>query len=319
VINVVGARLVRVDDIVLGKVDEWWRVMGVDTSFRSLFRRLLPGRVRRRAKVRPFLDWQSVEPFVGHVPTARLRMRVGRLSKLHPAQLADLVEAASHEEGEEIIDAVGDNPAVEADVFEELDPEHQVEFLRERSDEAAAAVLARMEADDAADLLMELDQERRLPILNLLPPGNQAKIRALLGYNPQTAGGMMNPDFISVPPSSTVADVLSRVAASKFGLPQIAIVCVIDDAGKLIDTLSLAELVRAQGAQSVSELVDDFTPTVALEADIPDVARLMSDYNLIAIPVLDAESRPMGIIAVDDVLELLVPEEWRWRSGAARD
>jgi Mg/Co/Ni transporter MgtE len=66
-------------------------------------------------------------------------------------------------------------------------------------------------------------------------------------------------------------------------------------------------------------LVDDFTPTVALEADIPDVARLMSDYNLIAIPVLDAESRPMGIIAVDDVLELLVPEEWRWRSGAARD
>ena len=95
--------------------------------------------------------------------------------------------------------------------------------------------------------------------------------------------------------------------------------CVVDDAGKLIDTLSLAELVRAEGAQKVSELVDDFTPSVATEADIPEVARLMSDYNLIAMPVLDADRRPVGIIAVDDVLELLVPEEWRRRAGVARD
>ena len=83
--------------------------------------------------------------------------------------------------------------------------------------------------------------------------------------------------------------------------------CVVDDAGKLIDTLSLAELVRAEGPQKVSELVDDFTPAVGTEADVPEVARLMSDYNLIAMPVLDADGRPVGIIAVDDVLELLVP------------
>ena len=76
---------------------------------------------------------------------------------------------------------------------------------------------------------------------------------------------------------------------------------------------------RAEGPQKVSELVDDFTPTVGTEADIPEVARLMSDYNLIAMPVLDAECRPVGIIAVDDILELLVPEEWRRRAGVARD
>jgi CBS domain-containing protein len=320
VINLKTARLVVAREVDLVREDNGWRVAGIDPSIRPRLWRFLPRRFRGHdTEHRQFVDGRDIELFLGHVPTSRLKLAARRILRLHPAQIADLVEAASHDEGEEILEAVGQDKELEADVFEELDDEHQVEFLRERSDEAAAAVLARMEADDAADLLMELDQERRLPILNLLPPGNQAKIRALLGYNPQTAGGMMNPDFISVPPSSTVADVLSRVAASKFGLPQIAIVCVIDDAGKLIDTLSLAELVRAQGAQSVSELVDDFTPTVALEADIPDVARLMSDYNLIAIPVLDAESRPMGIIAVDDVLELLVPEEWRWRSGAARD
>jgi Mg/Co/Ni transporter MgtE len=295
-------------------------VAGIDPSLRPRLWRLLPRRFRGHdSEHRQFVPWHDIEPFVGHVPTSRLKMAARRLVRLHPAQIADLVEAASHEEGEEILEAVGQDKELEADVFEELDDEHQVEFLRERSDQEAAAVLGRMEPDDSADLLMELDQERRLPILNLLAPAKQAKIRLLLGHNPQTAGGMMNPDFIALPANASVEDALARIRASNFGLQHVAIVCVVDDAGKLIDTLSLAELVRAGGDQNVSELVDDFTPSVALEADIPEVARLMSDYNLISMPVLDGECRPVGIIAVDDVLELLVPEEWRRRAGAARD
>ncbi len=94
------------------------------------------------------------------------------------------MEAASHEEGEEILQAVGQDKELEADVFEELDDEHQVEFLRERSDREVAAVLARMESDDAADLLLELAQERRIPVLDLLPPAKQRKIRDLLGLQP---------------------------------------------------------------------------------------------------------------------------------------
>ena len=221
-------------------------------------------------------------------------MAARRLVRLHPAQIADLVEAASHEEGEEILEAVGQDKELEADVFEELDDEHQVEFLRERSDAEAAAVLARMASDDAADLLIELDQDRRLPILNLMPAATQRKVRALLGYNPSTAGGMMNPDFFSLTADATVAEALTRIRTSSLGLQQVAIVCVVDEDGKLIDTLSLAELVRADGAQTVSELVDDFTPNVPTEADIPDVARIMSDYNLIAVPVLDLTAGRSG-------------------------
>ena len=146
-------------------------------------------------------------------------------------------------------------------MFEELDDEHQVEFLRERSDEEAAAVLARMDSDDAADLLLELDQDRRAADPERDAAPQQRKVRALLGYNPSTAGGMMNPDFVSLPPDATVADALARVRASNLGLQQVAIVCVVEEGGKLIDTLSLAELVRAQGDQKVSELVDDFTPS----------------------------------------------------------
>ena len=320
VINVNTARLVKAREVELVRDDGGWRVAGIDPSLRPRLWRLLPRRFRGHdTEHRQFVDWRDIEPFVGHVPTSRLKLAARRIMRLHPAQIADLVEAASHEEGEEILEAVGQDKELEADVFEELDDEHQVEFLRERSDEEAAAVLARMDSDDAADLLLELDQERRLPILNRMPAAQQAKLRALLGHNPQTAGGMMNPDFVSVPPDATVADALARMRTSNLGLQQIAIVCVVHADGKLIDTLSLAELVRAEGPQKVSELVDDFTPAVGTEADVPEVARLMSDYNLIAMPVLDADRRPVGIIAVDDVLELLVPEEWRWRAGAARD
>ena len=162
-----------------------------------------------------FVAWNEMEPFVGHVPTSRLKLAARRLARLHPAQIADLVEAASHEEGEEILEAVGQDKELEADVFEEIDDEHQVEFLRERSDEEAAALLARMASDDAADLLLELDQDRRLPILELLPPAKQRKIRALLGHNPSTAGGLMNPDFVIVRADATVGEALARVRGER--------------------------------------------------------------------------------------------------------
>jgi CBS domain-containing protein/sporulation protein YlmC with PRC-barrel domain len=320
-INVDAARLLRAREVELVRDDDGvWRVAGIDPSLRPRLWRFLPRRFRgHNTEHRQFVPWSDVEPFVGHVPTSRMKLAARRLVRLHPAQIADLVEAASHEQGEEILEAVGQDKELEADVFEELDDEHQVEFLRDRTDQEAAAVLARMESDDAADLLMELDQDRRLPILNLLPPPKQAKIRSVLSHNPETAGGIMNPDFLSVTPDATVADALARVRASDLGFQQAAIVCVVDDAGSLVNTLRLAELVRADGGQSVSELSQDVTPSVALEADVPEVARLMSDYNLVAMPVLDAESRPVGVITVDDVLELLIPEEWRRRAGAARD
>jgi CBS domain-containing protein len=318
-INVASARLVRAREVELVRQDEAWRIAGIDPSLRPRLWRFLPRRFRGHdTEHKQFVPWSDIEPFMGHVPTSRLKLAARRRRRRHPPPIADLVEAASHEEGEEILEAVGEDKELEADVFEELDDEHQVEFLRERSDPEAAAVLDRMDPDDAADLLLELDQERRLPILNLLPPAKQRKIRSLLGHNPSTAGGLMNPDFISVPADAAVSRALERVRSSELGPQQTSIVCVLDG-GKLVGTLSLAALLRADGGASLSSIVDETCPTVAVEADVPEVARVMSDYNLIAIPVLDADGSVVGIIAVDDVLELLIPEEWRWRAGAARD
>ena len=318
-INVATARLIRAHEVELVCQNGAWRISGVDSSLRPRLYRFLPRRFRGHdTEHKAFVSWSDVEPFLGHVPSSRLKLGTRRLRRLHPAQIADLVEAASHEEGEEILEAVGEDKELEADVFEELDDEHQVEFLRERSDPEAAEVLSRMAPDDAADLLLELEQDRRLPVLDLLPAGKQRKIRSLLGHNPTTAGGLMNPDFIAVAADATVATALGRVRSSELGPQQTSIVCVLDG-GKLAGTLTLAELVRADEQASLASALDSTCPTVNVDADLPEVARVMSDYNLIAIPVLEADGSVGGIIAVDDVLEQLIPEEWRWRAGAARD
>jgi CBS domain-containing protein/sporulation protein YlmC with PRC-barrel domain len=318
-INVTTARLVTAREVELVCEDGRWKVAGIDPSFRARLWRLLPRRFRGHdTEHTQFVAWGDMEAFVGHVPTSRLKLAHRRLARLHPAQIADLVEAASHEEGEEILEAVGQDKELEADVFEELDDEHQVEFLRERSDKEAADVLARMASDDAADLLLELDQERRLPILNLLPPGKQKKIRNLLGHNPSTAGGLMNPDVISAPAAETVGRALGRVRASELPPQQILIVCVVDEAGMLVGAVTLAELLRADQDEIVTNLVEAGMPTVAAEADLPEVARVMTDFNMIALPVVEGDGRLVGVIGVDDVLELLLPEEWRRRAGTAR-
>lgn len=319
-INVNIARLVRAQEVELVCADSVWRVSGIDASFGARARRLLPRRFRaHEGDHAQFVAWSETEPFVGHVPTARLRLAHRRIAQLHPAQIADLVEAASHEEGEEILQAVGHDKELEADVFEELDDEHQLEFLRERSDPQVAAVLSRMASDDAADLLLEIDQKRRLPVLNLLPAAKQRKIRGLLGYSPSTAGGVMDPDFVSVADKATVAEAIAAVRKSEIPAAKIESVYVVDSAGRLAGAVHLAGLIRASETQAVSTLVESGATAVLPDADVPEIARLMTDYNLASLPVVDADGTMIGVLSVDDVMELTLPADWRRRYGLARD
>ena len=318
-INVATAKLVTAREVEIECLDGRWRVIGIDPSLRPRLWRLAPRRFRGHdSEHTQFVPWQDMEPFVGHVPTSRLKLASRRLARLHPAQIADLVEAASHDEGEEILEALGYDKELEADVFEELDDEHQVEFLRERSDAEAADVLARMDSDDAADLLLEIAQDRRLPLLNLLPAPKQIKIRNLLAHNPSTAGGLMNPDFVSVKIDATVADALATVRASELDRENVTTVCAIRSDGRYAGSIPLFNLVRGASSATVATLIEAQAPTVGADEELPEVARLMTDYDLLALAVLDHDGKPVGMIGVDDVIELLLPEEWRRRAGMAR-
>jgi len=312
-------RLITAHEIELSCIDGWWRVVGVDQDSRARLRRALPRRLRGLIGDRPFLDWSEMEPFVGHVPSSRLRFSHRKLANLHPAEIADLVEAASHEEGEEIIEAVSQDRELEADVFEELDEHHQLEFLRERPDTQAAAVVARMAPDDAADLIVEIDQERRGRILALLPATQRRQIEALLGYNPSTAGGLMSPDFIALAPTDDVTQALAKVHDSELGAGTLTSVYLLDDEGSLRGSVFVVTLLRSEPHTPLAQIAEHEPVSVPTDADLPEVARMMTDYNLVMLPVLDTDERMVGVVTVDDVLELTLPSGWRRRFGVVRD
>ncbi len=318
-INVAAGRPMNANDLALAQIDGQWRLIGVDPSPRGALRRLLPQRMRRKKRrPAPIVNWNDIQPFVGRVPTAKLLIPLQRLRRLHPAQIADLVESTSHEEGEEIIDAVAADPELTADVFEELDTDHQIEFLRSHTNEEAAAILGRMAPDDAADLLGELDQQRRLRVLNLMPPSQQHKVRALLQYNASTAGGMMSPDYIAVPRGTTQAQALERVRVDEVVPPQLlTAVLVIEPDGRLLGCVATISLLKGNAGAPIEKA--NLSPArVLVDDDLPEIALLMADYNLTVVPVIDRDGRLVGAISVDDLLEAIVPNDWRRRAEASQ-
>ncbi|HEY0516991.1 MAG TPA: CBS domain-containing protein [Solirubrobacteraceae bacterium] len=315
-INVEGARLVRANEIELALGAGSWRVVGVDTGPRGGLRRLLPKSLGSHIATGEFLDWAGVEPFVGHVPTVRLRVPHPKLAKLHPAQIADLVEAASRREGEEIIQAVGeDDRELEADVFEELDDQHQREFLEDRPDAQVAEILSRMAPDDAADVIGELDEERREQLLALLPVSHRVKVRALLGYDPAEAGGLMSPEFVLLAGRTSAADALQAVRTSEIAPELLTTVFVGSAGGPLEGSVPVTSLLRAEPGRRLDSEIKHEAPCLSPDAPFDEVARLMADYNLTSIPVVDESKRMVGVVTVDDVLEAMLPRGWRRRFG----
>jgi len=309
-INLVRGRIIIANEIEIAQSEGRWAVVGVDPGRRSFLRRVLGHKIGSHVQSDSIVDFASIEP------SARLRIPYRKLAKLHPAQIADLVEQASHEEGEEIIEAVGLDRELEADVFEELDTTHQLEFLESRSDAEAARLLSRMEPDNAADLITEIEQERRLPILELLPSEQQVKVRQLLSYNADTAGGLMNPDYVSVAPNATVADALDAIRTSRVPAESLQAVFIVDESGQPIGAASIAPLVRARPTELALSVARTQLAHVHPHWDVLRVSRKMSDFNLTVLPVLDDEHAKMiGVVTVDDLLEELLPQGWRAEFG----
>ena len=315
-IDVENARLVRAADLELAKDGDEWVLAGVDTRRRPrrLFGLLGPGSQDDAAV---FRDWHDFEWLIGHQGSALQRGPFGRIRRLKPAQIADLLENASKEEETEILGQVHADPELEADVFEELDEDLATRLLGARTDEEIAAVLARMRADDAADAIAELPQRRRQPVLDLLPPGQRTKVLTLMGFNPTSAGGLMSMDFVAVPRKASVADALARVREAVSLQPEaLTSVHAVSDKGRLRGVARLVTLVQSDPDATVIDVSDTDPVRVGPDADITDVAVLMTDYNLITIPVVDDERRLLGVITVDDVLEVTLPGDWRRRETA---
>jgi CBS domain-containing protein len=319
-IDVRNARLVRAADLEMVRDGSEWVLTGVDTRRRPhrFGRPPASGAGPSGAPASGVCrDWHDFEWLIGHAGSALARGPFARIRRLKPAQIADLLESASKEEETEILGRVRADPELEADVFEELDEDLAARLLGARTDEEIAAVVARMRADDAADAIAELPQPRRRPVLDLLPPGQRAKVLTLMGFSSASAGGLMGVDFIALPARATVAEALARVRDSPLLQPEaLTSVHAVGEDGGLRGVARLVTLLQADPADRLIEVSDTDPVRVGPDTDITDVAVLMTDYNLITIPVVDDACRLLGVITVDDVLEITLPEDWRRREAA---
>jgi hypothetical protein len=313
-IDVAAVELVRAYDAELEDTGAGWVLARLDTRRPARFFGLI-----KRSGGQAARDWKAFEPLIGDARSDAERRLSDRFGEFKAAEIADLLEDADKAEGGEILDRVHSDPELEADVFEELDPEKASRLLNDMPDHEVAALLSRMRADDAADAIADLRQSRRRRVLDLMPGPQRTKVITLMGFNPESAGGLMNVDFVACSTTDTAGSALAMIAAAHSVQPEALIKVHVRDADeRLAGVVSVIALLQAEPSEHVGALMDDDPVCVGADSDLVDVALLMADYNLYSVPVVDEQDRVLGVVTVDDILEATIPEDWRRREPAPR-
>ncbi len=317
-VDVEGRRVVRVNDLALGQVpgESQLRLLAVDVSFRALSRRILlsisgvhPQRSER------LLDWAKVQYFATNAPAVQLEVSHRRLEKLHPADLARILDDLSHQQRDEIVRSLDD--AHIADALEELDSDEAADILEEIDDERASDILEEMRPDMAADVVADLDEERAEALLNLMDREESDDVRELLSYPEDSAGGVMTNEFLLLPASLEAAEALRTIRAME-EQPEFADYLYVAEPGteRVIGAVSLRDVVfHPDRTVTLEQLMERDIVSVHPTTDAKEAAALLSTYSLRAIPVIDDDGNILGIITFDDALDILLPDDLRERIG----
>ncbi len=312
IIDLEGRRVVRVQDIQLARVRGALRVVGVDVSASALLRRLGLRRIADwMARNHPpeAVDWKDVDLASWREPAVKLKVSRRKLQRLRPADLAEIAATLPTERSAEMLAALSEPVAAQA--LEEMTPEAQARVVRALDPQKASLIIGKMDPDDAADLLQELEAEEQSTLLELMEPEEAARIRSLLVHPVTSAGGLMNPEFITVRPNTTASEALRRIRRLRPEPEQTYAIFVTDREGRLLGVTTLLDLVLADPGEEVSSFMQKDPIVVATTERRPEVLKRMLKYDLLALPVVDKEGRLVGTVTVDDVLEVAVPRGWR--------
>ncbi len=313
IIDTDGARVVRVNDVELVRVNGTIYVSNVDVSWLGIIRRMglvglahfLSGHIKQKG-----ISWEDVE-LMHRDQSMHLRVPAEKLHELHPADLAEIVSDLNKLESGQLLDSLDVKHL--ADTLEEVEPEFQAELVEHMSDEKVADVLEEMEPDEAADLLGDLPKERKEDLLALMEKEDADDVRKLLAYPEDSAGGIMTTEYASIQPNLTATEAIAVLRGMADEVETMFYVYVVDKEAHLIGAFSLNNLIFARPEQKVSDFMTNRIITVNLTDDQETVAQTVAKYDLIAIPVVDDQNRLHGIVTADDALDKIIPTAWKKR------
>jgi len=312
IVDTQGVKLVRVNDLAVTPIEGELRLAGVDSSFGGLLRRLgadwlarLLGRGRP-----PLIDWQQVDVGTA-VEEVRLKVPFDRLRRMRPADIGAVISQMSPAEAADVLEVLDDKIA--ADTLAELSDEHQAAVLTAMEPEEAADLLEEMPPDEAADVLGDVREERAGHLMSLMEPKAAREVQSLLAYEEDTAGGLMNSRLLAVQETDTADEVIAHLRSTEPPEDEIYYIYVVDSENRLRGVLSLRDLIVAHPDTPIRDFIQHDTAHVHLDDPKEEVARRLIRYDLLAIPVIDEDEHLLGVVTVNDVLDLVTPRSWQNR------
>ena len=315
IIDVHGRKVVRVNDVDLTEdrhnahLD--LKLTSVDVGARGAIRRLLKGLVPAAAlralvnKIPPrVIPWEFVD-LIETDPARRIKLKIGheRLAKLHPADIADIVEELAPAEREAVFETLDEEVA--ADALQEVDPKLQVKIVESLDSDRAADIVEAMNPDAAADLLGDLPKETSEGILEEMQPAEREEVSELLEFREDTAAGRMTTEYLAMGVVATVQDAVETLKQFEGGIETVSTIFLLGPDAKLMGAVPLARIVIAAGATPLQQLAMEPLISANAGANEKAVAELFDKYNLLTLPVVDDEGRMTGVITADDIISLL--------------
>ncbi|MGD0218355.1 MAG: CBS domain-containing protein [Desulfobaccales bacterium] len=309
IIDTKGAKVVRVNDIKLFWLKSGERKyllpVAVDIGLRGLARRLGIEFIFKKRE-NHFVWWQSIQHLEEKTANLQLVSEKSQLDKLHPADLADILEDLDYKKRTDFIEDLDVETVAEA--VAEMEADTQMEILEHLDSRQAAEILHEMPPDEAADLLGELTEEKSDELLKLMEPEEAQEVRELMGHAEGTAGALMTTEYIALPPELTVAEAFPRLRKLAAEAETIYYLYILGEDETLLGVVSLRDLLVAEPETRLQDLMQTRIISVVCEDTNEQVTDLIDKYALLALPVVDEGGKLEGIITVDDVLEMLIPD-----------